>query len=65
MFVCTFEDFFGMGETCLDAFNALVSNMETEYDSGPTPQDCEFFARVEVEITEKIDWFISPDWDSL
>lgn len=66
MFVCTFEDFFGMGETCLDAYNALVSNMETESDGGSvSPEDCDFFARVDVEITETRTWGINPDWDSL
>lgn len=66
MFCCVFEDYFGLGETCETAYRQLLENVEFALeDTDIEPDSCKFFAKVEVNISEKTEYQIDPDWDSL
>lgn len=66
MFVCVFEEYFGVGETCEKAYYEMIENIGLEgSDWDGDPDICTFYAKVEVNISEKTEYQIDPDWESL
>lgn len=68
MFVCRENEFFGVGETPMLAYEDMVDNMlEAEVlqigDENPDPHDCEFFEQIEVNIESKTTWDIQPQYE--
>lgn len=50
MFVCTFQDYMGFGETLSDAWDNLRGEMVSYDFPELQPEDCRFFKQIEVEI---------------
>lgn len=66
MFCCVFESYFGVGETCVQAYHRMVESIEFEgSDWGGEPDVCEFYVSVPVDITEKTEYHIEPDLDNI
>jgi hypothetical protein len=64
MFVCNFSGVFGMGHTLMLSFEDMIENMDLgEFDDTPSPQDCDFFEQIEVNIRETKTWSIEPEYD--
>lgn len=64
MFVCTFDEFFGIAETPMMAYESMAENMELGVDEdSPDPRDCEFFEQIEVSIRETKTWDIQPQYE--
>lgn len=53
MFVCTFEEYVGFGETLTDAWENLRVEMEGYDFPEMQPEDCLFFKEIGVEVTPR------------
>ena len=50
MFVCTFEEYTGFGETLGNAWKNLLVEVEGWDNREIQPEDCRFFKEISVEI---------------